>query len=326
MAERPALFVGLAIYVVGSVLCMTASSIEMLLLGRGVQALGGCAGPVLSRAILRDLFDRYQGARLMAVISLVMGFAPAFAPVLGGYLEVAFGWRSIFVVLTLLGALVLGLMVWLLEETNQSPHGGRRDGVLSLVLEYPRLLRSAPFIGYTLITGFTMASIFVYVAATPFVLIDMLGLRPDLYGWYAIIPTLANLAGSALATRLTLRLGGEPMILLGGVAILVGGLATLACALVGYITVAAVIVPMCCIHVGSGLMFPSATQGAVSLFPQRAGTASSLNGFLQMQLAALAVTGLLPGSAHVGMAAMMAAGAVLTVLSIPLSRRRPRAA
>ena len=326
--RRPALFVGLAIYVAGSILCMTAPSIEMLMVGRGVQALGGCAGPVLSRAILRDLFDRDEGARIMAYIGLVMGVAPAFAPVFGGYLEVAFGWRSIFILLTLLGAIVLGLMIWLLEETNQSPHGSKRDGFLSMVLEYPRILRSRAFIGYTLVTGFSMGTIFVYVAAAPFVLIDVLHVPPDVYGWYALIPTGANIAGSFLAGRFTMRAGGDRMILIGTGFILAGGLGMLFFVALGVLSVATVVAPMCFIHLGAGMMFPSATQSAVAMFPQRAGTASSLNGFIQMLIAALAVTlvGYLPGHSQLPMALMMAGSAILTALFIPLSRTRPRPA
>lgn len=325
--RRPALFVGLAIYVAGSILCMTAPSIEMLMVGRGVQALGGCAGPVLSRAILRDLFDRDEGARIMAYIGLVMGVAPAFAPVFGGYLEVAFGWRSIFILLTILGAIVLVLMIWLLEETNQSPHGTKRDGVLSNVLEYPRILRSRAFLGYTLLTGFSMGTVFTYVAAAPFVLIDVLHVPPDLYGWFALIPTGANIGGSFIAGRFTMRIGGERMILIGTGFVLAGGLAMLLFVVLGVLSIATVVGPMCLIHLGVGMMFPSATQGAVAMFPQRAGTASSLNGFIQMMVGALAATlvGYLPGESQLPMAMMMAGSAILTALCIPLTRTRPRA-
>lgn len=324
--RRPALFVGLAIYVAGSVLCVVAPSIDMLIIGRGVQALGGCAGPVLSRAILRDLYDRDQGAKLMAYVSVVMGVAPAFAPVLGGYLEVAFGWRSIFVVLTGVGALVLALSIWLLQETNQSPPSVKRGGVLSLALEYPRILRSRAFVGYTLLTGFTMGAIMAYVAGAPFVLIELLEIPPEIYGWYAMIPTFANIAGSFLAGRLTTRLGGERMILAGTAAILLGGLSVLGFALAGVVSVASVMGPMCLIHLGTGLMFPSAMQGAVSLFPQRAGTASSLNGFLQMLISAVgaSLVGRMPGDQAMPMAITMAACAVLTALSLLLVRRGGR--
>ena len=98
--RRLAIFIGLAIYVAGSAMSALSLSVEMLIAARAVQALGGCAGPVLARAIMRDLFDRDQGARLMSFVTMVMGLAPAFAPVFGGYLQVAFGWEAIFWVLT----------------------------------------------------------------------------------------------------------------------------------------------------------------------------------------------------------------------------------
>lgn len=326
--RRPALLVGLAIYVVGSVLCVTASDVDTLLIGRGIQALGGCAGPVLSRAILRDLFDRDQGARLMAYVGMVMGVAPAFAPVIGGYLEVAFGWRSIFVLLSIIGALVLVLTIWLLKETNQSPHGVKRDGVLTLVLQYPSLLRSRAFVGYTLLTGFVMGATMAYVAGAPFVLINLLGIPADVYGWYAMIPTFANIGGSMVASRILVRVGGDRMILIGTAFVLFGGLAVLGFALAGIVSIAVVMGPMCFIHFGTGLMFPSAMQGAVSLFPQRAGTASSLNGFLQMLIGALgaSLVGRMPGDQQMPMALTMGACAVLAVFAMLLTRsatRRP---
>ena len=178
--RRLAIFVGLAIYVLGSALSALSVSIEMLVVARAVQALGGCAGPVLARAIMRDLFDRDEGARMMAFVAMVMGVAPAFAPVFGGYLQVAFGWESIFWVLTGVGALVLILFIFLLRETHAGSSRAVGGGVLAMLLVYPRLMKSRLFIGYTLNAGFAMATIFVYIASAPFVLIELLDIPPDL--------------------------------------------------------------------------------------------------------------------------------------------------
>ena len=119
--RKPALYLGLVIYILGCGVCLAAPNIETLILGRGVQAFGGCAGPVVIRAILRDLFSRDEGARLFSFIGLAMGLAPAFAPVSCGLLQVTFGWQSIFVLLTVAGGVMLVLIILFLQESNRSP-------------------------------------------------------------------------------------------------------------------------------------------------------------------------------------------------------------
>jgi DHA1 family bicyclomycin/chloramphenicol resistance-like MFS transporter len=324
--RRLPLLVGLGIYILGSVACAFATSAGELLLARGLQALGGCAGPTLARAMVRDLFPRDEAARVMSYVGMVMAVAPALAPVAGGYLQVEFGWPSIFYALTVVGGIVLALNLLLLEETHRSPprHAGR--GLLHMVMSYPQFMRSARFMGYSLNTGFSMATAFVYVPAAPFVLIELIGVSPDRFGWYAAIPVTFNFAGAFIGARLTTRLGGDRMVVLGAAITAVAGLAMLGFVLAGVLTVATVVGPMCLVTMGASIMFPSSSQGAIGLFPDRAGTASSLNGFLQMALAAVASVGLgfLPQTTALPMAAMVAGCAVATLAVLVLLRRGPK--
>jgi len=320
--RRPAIFIGLVIYVIGSALSALATSIEMLIVARAIQALGGCAGPVLARAIMRDLFDRDEGARLMAFVAMVMGVAPAFAPVFGGYLQVAFGWESIFWVLTGVGAIVLVLFVLFLKETHTGSNRAVGGGVMAMLMVYPRLMRSRLFIGYTLNAGFAMATIFVYVATAPFILIELLDIPPDIYGWYSLIPTFFNLAGAYVATRYTVRMGGLRMMLYGSIMVFVGSMTMVAFAAIGYLSVFTVVGPMAIVAFGLANVFPSAAQGAVSVAPRQAGAASSLNGFLTMLIASAAVVivGLLPPGTQIPMAAVVGAMGILTMVSLLLTR------
>ncbi len=320
--RRPAIIVGLVIYVAGSAMSALSTSIEMLIVARAIQAFGGCAGPVLARAIMRDLFDRDEGARMMAFVAMVMGVAPAFAPVFGGYLYVAFGWESIFWVLTGVGALVLVLFVVLLKETHAGSNRTVGGSVLTMVMVYPRLMRSRLFVGHTMTAGFAMATIFVYIASAPFVLIELLGIPPDLYGWYTLIPTFFNLGGAFFATRFTVRLGGEKMMLMGSLLVLTGALLLLLLALIGYLTVFALVGPMAVVAFGLAIVFPSAAQSAVSVAPRQAGAASSLNGFMTMLIASVAVVsvGLLPPGTQMPMASVVAAMGILTMVALVLTR------
>ena len=320
--RRLAILIGLAIYVLGSALSALSVSIEMLVLSRAIQALGGCAGPVLARAIIRDLFDRDEGARLMAFVAMVMGVAPAFAPIFGGYLQVAFGWESIFWALTGVGALVLILFAFLLRETHAGGSRAVGGGVLAVLLVYPQLMRSRLFIGYTLNAGFAMATIFVYVATAPFVLIELLDIRPDLYGWYTLIPTFFNLAGAFVASRYTVRMGGAMMMLYGSIVVFVGAMTMVAFAVVGYLSVLTVVGPMAVVAFGLANVFPSAAQGSVSVAPRQAGAASSLNGFLTMLIASVAVVivGIFPPGSQMPMAAVVGSMGALTLLSLFFTR------
>ncbi len=315
--RRPAIFVGLAIYVAGSAMSALSVSVEMLIAARAVQALGGCAGPVLSRAIMRDLFDRDQGARLLSWVTMVMGAAPAFAPVFGGYLQVAYGWESIFWVLSAMGAIVFVLFFFLMGESL--PRSNRVvGGFVGMIAVYPRLMRSRAFIAYTLNAGFAMGCVFVYASSAPFVLIELLGVPPDRYGWYTLIPTFFNLIGAYLSARLTVRLGGSRMMWIGSSLVLTGSGAILLFALAGYLSIAVIMGPMSVVLFGLAMLFPSAAQGAVSVAPRQAGAASSLNGFLIMAIASLAVVfvGLLPPGTQFPMVAMIGGLGLASLLSI----------
>ncbi len=319
--RRSAIFIGLAIYVAGSALSALAPSIEMLIVARAIQALGGCAGPVLARAIMRDLFDRDQGARLMSFVTMVMGAAPAFAPVFGGYLQVAFGWESIFWALSAMGAIVFVLFLALMGETHP-PARRTTGGLLTMVSAYPHLIQSRAFIAYTLNAGFAMGTVFVYSAGTPFVFIELLGVRPDLYGWYTLIPTFFNLIGAWFATRYTVRLGGLRMMWLGSGLVLIGSVAMTLIGLAGHLSIAAIIAPMSVVLIGLAMLFPSAAQGAVSVAPRQAGAASSLNGFLVMAIASLAVVfvGVLPSATQMPMVTVIGGLGIASLLSILLLR------
>ena len=321
--RRPALFLGLMVFIAGSAICFLASSIEVLTVGRAVQAFGACSGPVVSRAVLRDSFSRDRAAQIMAYVGMAIVVAPAFAPVLGGYLQVAFGWQSIFVFLSALGALMLFVTWTGLEETNSTPASAIRSRLRDMFAAYPAMLRSRRFIAFTLQNGFGAGAIFTYMAGAPFVLIEMLGVRPDLYGWFVLFPSLFNFLGSFVASRFTVRLGGDRMVVLGSIVICAGGLSMLGLALAGITGVVAIVGPAALILFGLANTWPSSSQGAINAFPERAGTASSLNGFLMMSTAAAAtlVAGMLRDGTQLPMTYVVAGCSVAAFLSLALVPR-----
>ncbi|MCP5366284.1 MAG: multidrug effflux MFS transporter [Hyphomicrobiales bacterium] len=295
--RRPVLIAGAAVFLLASLACALAQTIEGLVLARFAQAVGACAGPVLSRAVVRDVFDRAMAARAMAYIGSATALAPLVAPVLGGHMTVWWGWPSIFHALAVLAALLLAGVVLLLPETNahRDPHAlnpGR------LAANYLALFRSREYLGFLVTTAVAFAGLFTFISGSSFVLIDFLGVATDRFGYFFAMVVAGFMSGAFLAGRITLRLGIERMVLLGGACVMAGGGTQAALAWAGVNHPAAVMAPMMAYTCGIGLLVPNATAGAVSVFPRQAGVASAMVGFVQMATAALA--SLLLGQFHDG--------------------------
>ncbi|MHC5349373.1 multidrug effflux MFS transporter [Metapseudomonas furukawaii] len=179
--RRPPLLLGVTVFTLASVGCALAPSLEWLIGARFVQALGGCAGMVVSRAVVRDLCDPIASAKAFSQLMLVMGLAPILAPLGGGLLLDLFGWQSIFWVLTLFSALVLvGLGTWLPETL---PTVGARPPLRGALGQYRRLFGDGQFLAYGMTGGLAIAGMFAYIAGSPFVFIQLYGVPPEHYGW-----------------------------------------------------------------------------------------------------------------------------------------------
>lgn len=308
--RRPVLFAGLVIFVAASIACAVAPGIGTLLIGRFFQSMGACAGAVVGRAVVRDVYGRERAARALAFIGVAFSVSPAISPIIGGYLQAWFGWRSSFTFLTGVG-LVIALATWImLRETNHhtDPHALNPSGMLR---NFATLLKSPVYVGYMLAIALVFAGLMAFVTASPFLLIDGLGLSPAHYGLLVALPTVGTLAGNLSAGVLTLRLGVERMVLAGTLLALAGGVAMVAGSLAGYFGVVAILAPIAVFLVGWGVVMPNAMAGALAPYPRMAGAASALLGFTQMVAGALAslVTGWLP---HV--TSQLPLGLVITVV------------
>ena len=287
--RRPVLMAGMTLFLVASFACSFAPSIEALIAARFVQAVGACTGPVLGRAMVRDIYGRERAARALAYIGMAFAVSPAIVPIIGGYLQVWFGWRASFVFLSGIGGLIVLASWWMLEETNRRKDPNALD-LGAMGRNFAMLLTSPVYMGYTLSVSFVFAALMSFVAVAPFVFIDTIGLSPDRFGMLAIFNAVGVLLGNGLAGRLTLRMGIERMVLLGILLVLAGGGVMTAIAASGHIGVAAIIGPMLLFFTGMGIVFPNAMAGAMAPFPKATGAASALLGFLQMAMAAGAGT------------------------------------
>ena len=220
--RRPVLLVGLAVYLVATLACVFAPSIEALIAARFFQSLGACTGVVLGRAVVRDVYGRARTARMLAYMSAAMAVAPLVAPIIGGYVVVWFDWRAVFMVLAAFGLTMLVLVAAFLRETNEhlDVHAARPG---PMIRNYVALFTVRRYVGYMLTNAFVYSGLFAFISGSPFVLIDFLGLEPRLFGLSFATIIVGYMAGTLTAGRLTLGLGVDTMVLLGSVVALASG-------------------------------------------------------------------------------------------------------
>lgn len=283
--RRPILLAGLVIYLGASVACMFAPSIETLIAARFVQALGACAGPVLGRAVVRDVYGPSQAARVLAYISGAMALAPMLGPVLGGWLTVWFGWRANFAALAIFSALQCVATALLLGESNahKDPEATR---LARMAQNFSSLMAAREYRGYLLCFSFAYAGLFAFISGSSFVLINLHGLSPQWYGASFGFVVAGYITGTLVSGRFTLRLGTRRMVLLGGVFAIGSGWVMAGLSLAGALSVWALLLPMFAYMVATGIVMPNAIGGALAPYPRMAGAASALLGFVQMSVAA----------------------------------------
>jgi DHA1 family bicyclomycin/chloramphenicol resistance-like MFS transporter len=298
--RRPVLIAGLALFLAGTLLCGMAWSLTALIVGRLLQACGACAGIVLSRAIIRDVYDREMAARGLALVMMAMTLAPAISPALGAYLAEWFDWRAIFALLGGLGAVVFVATVMRLGETNRHPV---RLDFTGTARSYAILLRSPGFAGFALCSACTSASWFTFIASAPYLVSDVLGEPPSTYGLMILFPMATYMLGNAAAARFALRIGSLRLLIAGRVVALSGAVVVTLWYLSGGFSVWALFLPIALAEIGDGLSQPSVMAAGLSIHPRIAGTASGLMGFLQMTMAAAGsfVVALLPHDSPFGM-------------------------
>ncbi|OAN48070.1 Bcr/CflA family drug resistance efflux transporter [Paramagnetospirillum marisnigri] len=306
--RRRTLVGGIVVYVAASLFCVVAPSIEALIVGRFVQALGACCGPVVGRAVVRDIYPREQAAKVMSYMASAMALAPLVAPTIGGWFHTWFGWRSNFILLALFGVGLLAMVWRLLEETNQHPDPTALDPGRMLA-NYVTLLKDRVFVGYTMTLTVIFAGVFVYLSSSSFLLIETMKLEPRHFGFAFSMASVGYIIGGFMAARLTHRVGIERMVGIGTMGCTAAGAVMAALAWTGVVApgplgLAALLGPLLIFFVFAAMVLPNATAGAIAPFPRMAGAASAGIGFTQM--AGGAGIGWLAGLAFDGTARPMA--------------------
>lgn len=293
--RRGVMLGGLSIFTAASFAGAFAPSIEILIAIRLIQACGACAGLVVSRAIIRDCFDPSQSARYMAYLGMAMGLMPALSPLLGGSLQVWFGWQANFLGMAAIG---LAALLWSTASLRETlPRDKRKAMAPGLLLAgYVELLRSPAFLGYGLALAMATAIFFVFLSGGPAVMIGGYRVAPDIYGFYALSMPSGFIAGNYLSSRIAHRVSLDRAIVYGFVLKAIACAMLVLASMIDGFTAAGFILPMVLIGIGGGLVTPNCFAGVVRGDPSLAGTASGLSGFIQMTTAALAT--LVMGAIH----------------------------
>ena len=283
--RRPVALIGFSILIASCAGALFASHIGELIAARIMQASGAAAGIVLGRAIVRDIYDRERSAAILALVSSVTIFGPILAPLLGGLLDTAFGWKSTFIFLGLSAALILVWIAIALPETR-SAHTAASANFLS---DTRILIGNRRFLGYILTLTLGAAAFFTFLSGGPHVVVTLMHRSSAEYGLWIGTFAVGFLVGTLLVQRFVMRFGIDRMIdvgiilIVGSAVVLVVSVATLS----GFGPVA-LFAPAFTMAIGNAFVFTNTVAGAVSVRPEAAGTAAGLAGFSQVCLGSVA--------------------------------------
>ena len=273
--RRPVILVGLVVFTAASIGCALAQSLPQLLLFRALQGMSSGTGLVAGRAMIRDIYPGHQAQRVMSMVTMIFGLAPAVAPVIGGWLELGFGWRSIFVFLTLFAAAMYVVCYFRLDESLTPAHR-QEFAVRPLLRNYLKLLRSVRFALLSSAIAFNFAGFFLYIASAPAVIYDLLGLGASEFGWL-FVPGIAGVViGAFLSGRVAGRLAPKRTVRYGYMIMWGAATFNLAYNAVWPPALPWTVLPVMVYTVGMALAMPSVSLLVLDLFPENRGLAASL--------------------------------------------------
>ena len=326
IGRKPPLYFGLTVFIVGGIGCFLSPNIGWLIFFRFIQGIGGSSVMVIPRAIIRDLHTGVEATRLMALVMLVISVSPILAPITGSALIVPFGWRAVFVAITLVAACGLVLLALFQPETRP-PEERIRVSIRSLVDGFGELLRDGRFLGLTFIGGLGMSSFFAFLASSSFIYIDHFGLTPAQFSAAFSVNAIGFIGASQFAARLGQRYGMARMVFTAVFGYATVALLLFALTAAGVDSIAVLVGLLFVSFAFTGLVIPTTMVLALEEHGPIAGMASALGGTLQMVLGGvmIVVASLFFNGTALPMVAIIAACALgaLALAWLTLGRRQP---
>lgn len=284
--RKRVMLIGIVITIFGSIVCFVADSIMLLISGRFIQAFGGAVGLVLARAIVRDVYGPEEAARVIATLVMVMVVLPMMSPALGGELMQRFGFESVFIVIAFASAIAFVFLFLWLPETLAKPVPF--EGVKSMLMTFSKLFASRVFCGYAFCVTFVSVVFFSFISAAPEIMVSVLKRPPTEYGYYFIMIPAGFMTGNYVARHYGRTISIDNMIAIGASIGVFGIVLALILQTLGMSSPVALFLPIALAVFGNGITLPNAQAAAINEFPEYAGTASGLTGFLQMAVSSVA--------------------------------------
>ncbi|PKU24791.1 Bcr/CflA family multidrug efflux MFS transporter [Telmatospirillum siberiense] len=274
--RRKPIAVGMILFMIGSGGCALSGTAEQMIGWRVIQALGACSGPVLARAMVRDLYARERSAQMLSTLMLVMGVAPLLGPLLGGQILALWSWQAIFWCLVGFGILAL-IGVLALPETLAASRRSAQ-GLAEVWINYLTLVRNPRLLGYAAAGGFYYGGAYAYIAGTPFAYIDYYHVPPQAYGLLFGLNIVGMMGANFLNSRLVMRLGSDRIFHFGAGIAALSGVMTALDARFGWGGLVGLVLPLFFFFSVSGFIVANSVAGALAAFPRNAGAASAVVG------------------------------------------------
>tara|TARA_B100000700_G_scaffold73439_1_gene81938 strand:- start:118 stop:1287 length:1170 start_codon:yes stop_codon:yes gene_type:complete len=284
--RKRVMLLGIVITAIGSIVCFVADSIILLISGRFIQAFGGAVGLVLARAIVRDVYGPEEAARVIATLVMVMVVLPMMSPALGGELMQRFGFESVFIVIAFASAIAFVFLFLWLPETLANPVPF--EGMKSMLMTFSKLFASRVFCGYAFCVTFVSVVFFSFISAAPEIMVSVLKRPPTEYGYYFIMIPVGFMTGNYVARHFGRTISIDNMIAIGASIGVIGIVLAFLLQTLGMSSPVALFLPIALAVFGNGITLPNAQAAAINEFPEYAGTASGLTGFLQMAVSSVA--------------------------------------
>jgi len=320
--RKKPLYFGLALYIVISVGCFSATSIHMLIALRFAQALGSCAAGVAAMAMVRDIFPVKDNAKVFSLLILVLGASPMIAPTVGSYLTAAFGWQSVFIVLMSIALLILLAVIFTLPDSYQ-PDLSLSLKPLPIINNFLGVIKVPQFYTYSIATALSFAGLFAYVAGSPVVFMEYFHVSGHFYGWIFACLSIGFVGSSQVNSLLIRRFKSEQMVVyaLSGQAIV--SIIFVIGSAFGWFGLPVTLLMLFLILCGVGITNPNASALSLAPFSKNAGTASSLMGAMQLGVGSLASYGisLFSKPSTTPMALLMTISSVIAVIVLLVGRR-----
>ncbi len=317
------LFVGLSIFIFASLGCTLSDSVEMLISLRFIQALGGSVAGVGAIAMVKDFFPPEQGTRIFAMLILTIGLSPLLAPSIGGFVAITFGWKAVFILLALIALFAMSIVFLFLPE-GREPDKSVSLQLKPMVKTYFAIFSNTQFFTYALAGSFSFATLFIYVAGSPIVFIELFHVSPQMYGGIFAFLSIGFIGASQLNIFLTKKFSSHAIFRFAIITQVLAGIVFMIISLNGwmnlYSTLAMLFIFLSCV----GLINPNASSLALAPFTKNVGSAAAMLGFTQIGIAAIASigVGMFEAASLLPMLSLMLGTAIVSLLIFFFGEKR----